>query len=64
MIYWNFFFYESVNNFSALLLRKPNVLDDFNSDDFFRIFTVSRSTEILIESNFCLLMYVSRIINY
>ena len=38
-----------VNKFSALLLCKINFLDIFDVGDFFQIFVVSRSTEILIE---------------
>ena len=45
------FFYQSVNNFLALLLRKINVFDNFNIVDFFRFFIFQI---ILIESNFCL----------
>ena len=36
-------------NFSALLLCKVNVLDFFDTGDFFQIFVISRNTEILIE---------------
>ena len=50
------FFYILVSNFSALLLFKMNALDILYMGDFFQI--LSRSTEILIESNFWLEMFV------
>ena len=50
------FFYILVSNFSALLLFKMNVLDILDMGDFFQI--LSQSTEILIESNFWLVMFV------
>ena len=40
------------NNFSELLLCKKYVFDIFNMVDFFKIFVISRSTEIPIVSNF------------
>ena len=49
----NSFLNKFVNNFLALLLlRKINVLDIFDMGDFFQIFVVSRTTKVLIESNF------------
>ena len=51
-------FFEFFNNFLALLLCKINVLDIFDVRDFLNIFVISRSTEILIKSNFWLRMYV------
>ena len=50
-------------HFSELLLCKINVLDIFDTGDFFQILIISRSTWILIESNFWLGMYVSYILN-
>ena len=41
-----------------LLLRKMNGLNLFNMDDIFHIFITSRNTEILIDSNYWLGMYV------
>ena len=49
-------------NFSALLLCKVNVLDFFDTGDFFQIFVISRNTEILIEWNYWLGMYVPNIL--
>ena len=51
-------FLEFFNNFLALLLCKINVLDIFDVRDFLNIFVISRSTEILIKSNFWLRVYV------
>ena len=62
IICWVIFFYQFVDNFSALLLCKINVLDIFDTGNFFQIFVISRSTEILIESNFWLEMYVTYIL--
>ena len=56
------FFYLFVNNFSVLLLWKINVFDIFDMSDLFQIFVISRSAEILIESNFWLGMYVPYIL--
>ena len=58
----NIFFYLFVNKFSALLLCKINVLDIFNMGDFFQIFVISRTIEILIESNFWLGTYLPQIL--
>ena len=44
------FFHQFINNFTPLLC-KMNVIDIFNVVDFFKIFVISESTEILIESN-------------
>ena len=47
------FFYQYVNSFSKLLLLcKIDVRDIFITDDFFRIYVISRSNDILIEFNF------------
>ena len=47
------FFYQYVNSFSKLLLLcKIDVRDIFIMDDFFRIYVISRSIDILIEFNF------------
>ena len=35
-----------MNNFSALLLCKINILNIFNKGDFYQIFLISQSTEI------------------
>ena len=60
----NFFLYQILNIFSALLLLcKINVLEVFDKGDFFQIFVISRSTKILIESNFWLGIYVPYILN-
>ena len=48
------YFYNFFNKFLALWECKMNVLDSFDVNDFFKIFFVSRSIEILIKSNFCL----------
>ena len=56
--------YQFVNNFSALLLCKINVLVFFDTGHFFQIFVISRNTEILIESNFWLGMYSPCILNH
>ena len=46
-------------NFSTLLLFfKINIFDFFEMGDFLQIFVISRKTEILIESNYWLGMYV------
>ena len=52
------FFYQFINNLSKLLLGKKIVPDIFDVGNFFQIFIVSRSTKILIESNFRLEMCV------
>ena len=52
-----------VNKFSVLLLYKINVLGIFDTDDFFQIFVISRSAEILIKSNFPLGMYMPCILS-
>ena len=57
-----FFSYQFVNNFLALLLWKINCLDFFDTGDFFQVFVISRSSKILIESNFWLGMYVRHIL--
>ena len=44
----SYFFRQFVNNFSALLLCIIYIFDLFNMVDFFQIFFISRSTEILI----------------
>ena len=47
------FFYQYVNSFSKLLLLcKIDVRDIFIMDDFFLIYVISRSIDILIECNF------------
>ena len=44
-IYQPIIFYRFFTNFLALLLCKINVLDNFDRDDLFQIFVISRSTE-------------------
>ena len=62
LIIFGNFFSLFVNNFSAsFLLCKKNVLGIFDMGDFIQIFVISRNTEILIESNFWLWMYVTYI---
>ena len=58
LIIEQFFFYQFVNNFSSLLCCKINVLHFFDMGDFCQIFVKLQVTEILIESNYCLGMYV------
>ena len=53
----NYFFYQFVSNFLALLLCKINVLDIYDMGDSIQIFFTSWNTEILIESNFWLGVY-------
>ena len=55
------FIEQFVHNFAALLC-KINVLDIFDTGDFFYIFVILQSTEILMESNFLLEMYVPYIL--
>ena len=57
-----FFWNQFVNNFLVSLLCKINVLDIFDMDDFFSIFIILWSTEILIEWNFWVIMYVPYIL--
>ena len=59
----NYFFYQFDNNFLVLLLYKINVFNIFDVGDFFQIFVISRSTEILIKSTLWLVMYVLYILN-
>ena len=59
-IYWTIIFFT--NNFSALLLHKINVLDILNMVDYFQIFLILQSTEILMKSNFWLGMYESQLL--
>ena len=49
------------DNFSAYLLFQINVFDMFNAVNFFQISVKSQITKILIESNFCLIMYAQSI---
>ena len=51
------FFLQFFINFSALLLCEIYLSDIFNMVDFFQIFVVSRSTEIIIVPNFWLVVY-------
>ena len=48
-MYWVISFNQFINNFSALLLYKINVLVTFNVDDFIYIFVESWSIEILVQ---------------
>ena len=65
IIYWTIIcFINFLNNVSTLLLCKINLLDIVDIGDFFQIFIISRSTEILIRSNFFLGMYVPYILNW
>ena len=50
IIHW-IFLCQFVDNFSELLFWEINVLDIFNIVDFYQIFVISRSTEILTEFN-------------
>ena len=59
----NYFVYQFVKNFFALLC-KINLFDFFDMADFFLIFVISRNIEILIESNYWLGMYVLSILFY
>ena len=52
----NYFDYQFVNNFLALLLCK--ILDFFDMANFFKFMVISQNTEIPIESNYCFRMYV------
>ena len=58
----SYFVCKFVNNFSALLLYKINIIDFFNMGVFFSFF-ISRNTELLNESKYWLGMYVTCIIN-
>ena len=60
----HYFFKQFINNFSALLLCEINIMDIFDMGNFFQIFVISRSTEILIEPKFCFGMYVRFSISY
>ena len=53
----NDLFQHFLNNFSSLLLCKIYIFDFFNMVDFFQIFFISGSTEILIVLNFWLIGY-------
>ena len=57
------FSYQFVNNFFALLLCKINDADVFNMVDMLQNIVKSRSTEIVIQWNFWLAMYVPTSIN-
>ena len=57
----NYLFHQLVNNFSKLSLCKINVFDIFNMV-FFQIFVISRSSEIMIEPNFFLGIFVPYIL--
>ena len=59
----NQIFNQLVNNVSSLLLCKKNVLEIFQVANFLSTFVTSRSTKILIQSNFCLRMYVRYLLN-
>ena len=59
----NNFFNRVVENFSELL-RKVNILDILNLVNFWKIFVVMQNTEILIESNFWLGMYVPYVLEW
>ena len=52
VLYLTIVFYEFLNNFLKLLLCKTNVLNIFNTADFFQIFVASQNTEDLMNSNF------------
>ena len=54
-----YFFCQFVNNFSALLFCKMYFFDIFNIIEFFKMFVISRSIEILIVANFWLEVYTS-----
>ena len=60
---YNNFFNQFFNNFLALLLCKIKVLIIFDMGDFFHVFVISRTTEILIESKLWFGMYVPYIFN-
>ena len=63
MNFWAIIFFTNLlSNFLALLLCKMKVLGIFNKVDFFQIFFILPSTEILIESNFWLGMYAPYIL--
>ena len=53
----NYFVHQFVDNFPSLLLRKINAIDFIDMNDLKKNF-ISRNTEILIESNYGLGMYV------
>ena len=57
IIYGTIFFWQFVNNFSALLLWKIYFFHFFNVINFFQVFIISRSTEILMVLNFLLRVY-------
>ena len=59
----NYFFYQFVNDLPALFLYRINLLGIFGMGEFLQIFIISRSTEVLIESNFWLGMCVPYILN-
>ena len=59
----NYFVCRFVNNFLVLLLWKINFLDFYEMGDFFQIFVMFVNTEIPIELNYWLGMYVSYILN-
>ena len=63
IIHCTIIFFTNLYIFSELLLCKINVLDFSDMDDFFLIFIISRNTQILIESNYRLGMYVPYILN-
>ena len=58
------FFHQFVNNFSALLLCDINFLEIFDIGGFFQTFFITRSTEIVIELNFWLGIYVPYILEF
>ena len=58
------FFYQFINNLYDWLLCKFNVLEIFSMTDYSKIFVVSRRSEILMESNFWLRMYVRCILKF
>ena len=60
----NYFFNQFFNNFLILLLCQMNIFDFFDTGDFFKIFVVSQSTEILFKLNFWFGVYVSYIRNH
>ena len=61
--YNNYFLYQLISNFAALLLCKMNFFGFFDIGDFFQIFVTSRNTKILMETNYWLGMYVPYILN-
>ena len=64
----NSFLYQLINNSPALLLWKIKVFDLFFDVIYlmiyFQIFVISRNTKILIESNYCLGIYVPYILKF